>query len=204
MVQFLKRSQFLNYMKYQNLILTLLLACLSLVSVGQHDRHVMETEFGDIVFEVYPGKAPITVKNFEVYEQKNNFTGASFYRVVRMDNQPKDSIRIEVIQGNFTSDNNSLEPIAHETTVITGIDHKDGTISMARLEPGTASVAFFICIGDQPELDFGGKRNPDGQGFAAFGQVISGMDIVRKIQSRSTDHQTLTSPVRINRIYKKE
>ena len=191
-------------MKYQNLILSSLLACLSLVSLGQNNIHVIETELGDITFEVYRKKAPVTVANFETYEQKNDFIGATFYRVVRMDNQPKDSIQIEVIQGNFTSDDNSLEPIAHETTAVTGIRHVDGTISMARLDPGTASVAFFICIGDQPELDYGGKRNPDGQGFAAFGQVINGMNIVRKIQSGSTDHQTLTSPVKINKIYKKE
>lgn len=191
-------------MKYQMLILSSFLICLSLVSLGQNNIHVIETDLGDITFEVYPKKAPITVNNFNFYEQKNNFEGATFYRVVRMDNQPNDSIRIEVIQGNFTSDDNSIEPIVHETTNLTGVLHKNGTISMARLKPGSASVAFFICVKDQPELDFGGKRNPDGQGFAAFGQVIDGMDIVRDIQSGPTDQQTLTSPIKIKRIYKKE
>ena len=70
---------------------------------------------------------------------------------------------------------------------------------MARLEPGTASSEFFICINDQPELDYGGKRNPDGQGFAAFGQVIKGMEIVKKIQMMDSKDQILmvSIPVKI-------
>jgi len=93
-----------------------------------------------------------------------------------------------------------LPPIHHETTKITGIKHEDGTLSMARLEPGTASSEIFICINDQPELNFGGKRNPDGQGFAAFGKVVSGMDIVRQIQSKTEKEQMLVKPVKVNSI----
>jgi len=70
-------------------------------------------------------------------------------------------------------------------------------ISMARMEPGTASSEIFICVGDQPELDFGGKRNPDGQGFAAFGKVMKGMDVVRNIQSKPNKEQMLVTPVNI-------
>ncbi len=183
-----------------------LLLCLTLLfgtAFGQENVYVIETVLGDIIFETYPKKAPITVKNFEVYEEKGDFNGASFYRVVRMDNQPNDSIRIEVIQGNFTANENSIGPIAHETNDKTGLLHKDGTVSMARSKPGSASVAFFICVNDQPSLDFGGMRNPDGQGFAAFGQVIDGMDVVRKIQAGDTDQQTLKDPVKILRIYRK-
>jgi len=84
-----------------------------------------------------------------------------------------------------------LEPIIHETTDITGIKHLDGTLSMARDKPGSASSEFFICINNQPELDFGGKRNPDGQGFAAFGKVVKGIDIVRKIQKLDNTGQML-------------
>lgn len=188
-------------MKHLNLICCLIL--ISGVSFGQKNLHVIETELGDITFQTFPKKAPISVKNFEAYEQLANFDGATFYRVVRMDNQPNDSIRIEVIQGNFTANENSKGTISHETNDKTGIKHKDGTISMARGKPGSASVAFFICVNDQPELDFGGKRNPDGQGFAAFGKVVTGMDIVRKIQSGETDKQTLLAPIKILRIYKK-
>ena len=71
---------------------------------------------------------------------------------------------------------------------------------MARLEPGTASSEIFICINDQPELDFGGKRNPDRQGFADFGKVISGMDVVRKIQLLPETNQILDKVVKVNSI----
>ena len=81
--------------------------------------------------------------------------------------------------------------------------HKDGTISMARDGPDSAMSDFFICVGDQPELDFGGKRNPDGQGFAAFGRVVKGMDVVKKIQASKADGQTLTPPVKIIKVTRK-
>ena len=162
--------------------------------------YLIKTEIGDIKFEVYPEKAPISVANFFKYVELANYDSANFHRVVRMDNQPNDSIRIEVIQGTFTGRGNSFGPIPHETTNNIGLLHKDGTVSMARGNPGTASTSFFICINDQPELDFGGKRNPDGQGFAAFGQVIEGMDVVKQIQSGDTDYQTLKKKIRINQI----
>ena len=96
--------------------------------------------------------------------------------------------------------NEFLPPIQIERTRDTGLKHRDGTLSMARDGPDTAQDEFFICIGDQPELDFGGKRNPDGQGFAAFGQVVKGMGVVRRIQASPADEQTLTPPIRILRI----
>jgi len=165
-------------------------------------RMLMETQFGNIVLELYPEQAPITVANFLRYVDENRFAGAYFYRVVRMDNQPDNDIKIEVIQGGLKDDEHpqSLPAILHETTAQTGTPHKDRVISMARNEPGTASSEFFICINDQPELDFGGKRNPDGQGFAAFGRVIEGMDVVRKIQSQPADGQYLLKDIEINRI----
>ncbi|HET53584.1 MAG TPA: peptidylprolyl isomerase, partial [Ignavibacteria bacterium] len=127
------------------------------------------------------------------------FKNAGFYRTVRKNNQPNNNFKIEVIQGGLFSDEEIKKHpgIRHETTQETGIKHLDGTISMARNEPGTASTEFFICIGNQPELDFGGKRNADGQGFAAFGKVIKGMDVVRKIQQLPDENQYLKEPVRI-------
>ena len=119
-----------------------------------------------------------------------------------MDNQPHNNIKIEVIQGgldNCTS-TQPMPPIAHEPTNTTGVYHLDGTLSMARNEPGTASSEFFICIGDQPELDYGGRRHEDGQGFAAFGRVVKGMDVVRKIQSLPNTNQMLDQVVRINQV----
>jgi peptidyl-prolyl cis-trans isomerase A (cyclophilin A) len=130
---------------------------------------------------------------------ENRIEGATFYRVVRLDNQPNNDVKIEVIQGALSSGRSAkrLKSIQHETTDKTGILHKDGAISMARDKPGTASSEFFICVGDQPELDFGGKRNSDGQGFAAFGRVIKGMDVVKKIQQQPADGQMLITRIKI-------
>jgi len=160
----------------------------------------MNTEIGKIKLELYPEKAPITVNNFLKYVNENRYDDFHFYRVVHIDNQPYNNIKIEVIQGGlgFEKHPSELPPIPHEITELTGIKHLDGTISMARSEPGTASSEIFICINDQPDLDFQGKRNPDGQGFAAFGKVKSGMDIVRKIQSLPEMKQILNNKVKVN------
>jgi peptidyl-prolyl cis-trans isomerase A (cyclophilin A) len=114
---------------------------------------------------------------------------------------------ISVIQGGVQDPARALPPVRHETTAETGLRHEDGVISLARTEPGTGGgSAFFICIGDQPSLDFGGMRNPDGQGFAAFGRVVRGMDVVHAIHGRAADAasdsaytagQILTTPVTI-------
>ena len=121
------------------------------------------------------------------------------------DNQPKDKVRIEVIQAgiNPKKEKESFPAIKLERTNKTGLTHKNGTISMARDGPDTATSDFFFCIGDQPELDFGGKRNPDGQGFAAFGRVVKGMDVVKKIQAAKADGQTLKPPIKIVKIVRK-
>lgn len=169
-------------------------------------RVKMETPLGTIVVELDADKAPITAGNFLRYVDENRFSTARFYRVVRLDNQPQNAVKIEVVQGGlgFEPDLKRLPEITHETTETTGLRHRDGTISMARGAPGTASSEFFICIGDQPELDFGGKRNPDGQGFAAFGRVVEGMDVVRKIHGQAESNQMLVEPVivRIERVSK--
>lgn len=176
---------------------------LTLFNCGNRNPEVLiKTSLGDIIVEIYEKEAPITAANFMRYVDEGRFKGASFYRTVRMDNQPNNSIKIEVIQGGLKEDeqNLSLPPIEHETTDKTGILHKDGVISMARNEPGSASSEFFICIGDQPELDFGGKRNPDGQGFTAFGQVMQGMDVVGKIQNQPAKGQWLDPEIVIKEV----
>ncbi|MCE1198956.1 MAG: peptidylprolyl isomerase [Marinilabiliales bacterium] len=170
-------------------------------------RVAIETEIGVIEAELYTDQAPVTAANFLRYAETNRYdTLASFYRVVRPDNQPNNPVRIAVIQGGFYSDSivaiRQYEPIRHETTRETGLLHLDGTLSMARNQPGTASSEFFICVGDQPELNFGGKRNPDGQGFAAFGRVTQGMDLVRKIQQMKDHGQYLEHPVAIRSIHR--
>ena len=159
----------------------------------------METPFGKILCEIDTVQAPVTALNFLKHIELKTYNDALFYRVVRLDNQPNSKIMIEVIQGGLYSDEkiDRQPPIPHETTKITGLKHLDGTISMARNQPGTASTEFFICVGDQPELDFGGNRNGDGQGFAAFGKVLKGMDVVRKIQLQKDTNQYLITPVKI-------
>ena len=167
-----------------------------------YPRILMETEMGEITLEVYPDKAQVTASNFLTYIDENRFEGAVFYRIVRSDNQPGDSIRIAVIQGGLYEDDHPamLPPITHETTDQTGILHKDGVISMARWHPGTATSEFFICVGDQSELDYQGRRNPDEQGFAAFGKVIAGMDVVIKIHQLPVEGQYLDPTVKILKI----
>ena len=162
----------------------------------------METELGSIQMVLYPDRAPITVSNFLRYVDENRYKDFHFYRVVHMENQPDNDVKIEVIQGGLGFDKHPMElpTILHETTDKTGIRHLNGTLSMARLEPGTASSEIFICINDQPELDYSGKRNPDGQGFAAFGKVISGMDVIRKIQLLPETKQMLDKVVKVNSI----
>ncbi|MCX6134845.1 MAG: peptidylprolyl isomerase [Ignavibacteriales bacterium] len=161
----------------------------------------IETEEGTIIAELYPDKAPATAANFLRYVDSGSFNGGCFMRTVRPDNE-QNPVKIQVIQAvvHPWKENSSFPPIALERTSITGLRHTDGVISMARSEPNSATSSFFICIGDQPELDIGGKRNPDGQGFAAFGRVTQGMDIVRRIQMSPAEGQALVPLVRISSI----
>ncbi len=164
----------------------------------------IHTELGVIEAELYADHAPATVANFLKYVEAGRYTGGQFHRTVKLnpDNQPDNAVKIEVIQGGVNPDFTEQDrpAIALERTRDTGLKHLDGTLSMARAGPDTATSDFFICLGDQPELDFGGKRNPDGQGFAAFGRVTEGLEIVNKIQTAPADGQTLTPPVRILKI----
>lgn len=176
---------------------------LFLLSCGRtaNPRVVIDTEQGTITAEIYLDRAPVSAGNFlklvdEGFYDRGN---AGFYRVTRADNQPNNEVKIDVIQGGLRGETTAA-PIAHETTEETGLRHLDGSLSMARAEPGTASSEFFICIGEQPELDFGGKRNPDGQGFAVFGRATDGMAAVRSIQALPDLGQYLTEPVKIRSI----
>ena len=163
---------------------------------------LMTTEIGTIKIELLPNQAPITVKNFLRYIDEDRYSDFTFYRVVNMKNQNSDSVKIEVIQGGlgFNQHPDVLPPISHESTNVTNLKHLNGTISMARNEPGTASSEIFICINDQPELDYNGSRNPDGFGFSAFGLVKSGMDIVKTIQQSPSNAQMLDKPIKVKSI----
>lgn len=166
----------------------------------------ISTRFGKFTIELFAKEAPISTENMLKRIDMGLFKTSTIYRIVTERNQP-DTVpaRIEVVQFGYPSavslKEGILPPIAHETTAATGLRHLDGTLSMARIEPGTAGSAFFICIGDQPELDFGGRRNPDGQGFAAFGRVVEGMDVVRSIFAEAdpaTDQ--LPNPIQLDHI----
>ena len=165
---------------------------------------IVQTSLGDIRVHLEDEKAPITCKNFLKYVDRGLFTNARFHRTVTLkpDNQPQNRVKIEVIQAGLDPalEKKALPPIPLERTSKTGLSHKDGTISMARLEPDTASSEFFICLGAQPELDFAGKRNPDGQGFAAFGRVTEGMDVVRRIHRSKASEQSLEPPIIIQSV----
>jgi len=187
-------------------ICALLILTLFYCSKVKNPEVVIMTELGDITVEIYEKQAPITASNFLKYVDNNLYEGGSFYRVVTMDNQPNNDVKIEVIQGGMNREKREerFPAIEHETTDVIGLLHKDGIISMARGGPGTASSEIFICINDQPELDFGGKRNPDGQGFAAFGKVTDGMDIVRKNQTQPVEEQSLNPAIKIINIKRVE
>lgn len=185
------------------ILLALSLFALPALAADAPPRVRMVTELGDVVVELYPDKAPETVANFLTYVDQDRFEGATFYRTVTPGNQPGNEVKIEVVQGGLSMEGDHparLPPIGHETTEETGLRHEDGVISMARNEPGTASSEFFIAVGPQPELDFGGRRNPDGQGFAAFGRVVDGMDVVREIHQRPESGQMLDQPVAITAV----
>jgi peptidyl-prolyl cis-trans isomerase A (cyclophilin A) len=170
-------------------------------------RTRVETALGSFVVEVDPAVAPVTVANYLAHVDGGFLDGGSVYRLVTLANQAPDTAhKIEVVQwGRNEPEGRTppFPPIAHETTQQTGLRHRDGAVSMARSTPGSASAEFFICVGDQPALDFGGGRNPDGQGFAAFGQVVEGMDVVRRLHAQGKPEQFLKEPfavVRVRRI----
>jgi len=168
----------------------------ALPASAQLPRVRIHTALGDIVAEIDTISAPVTAANFLRYVDAGMYAGGSFHRTVKPDNQPGNAVKIEVIQaGRDSAHAGEFAPIPLERTSVTHLTHRDGTVSMARGGPDTATSDFFICIGNQPALDYGGRRNPDGQGFAAFGQVTDGMDLVRQIQQSPAQGQSLTPAI---------
>jgi peptidyl-prolyl cis-trans isomerase A (cyclophilin A) len=178
----------------------LILAFAATLAAQTPVKVVIETSLGNIEAEVDTVHAPASAANFLRYVDAGLYDGGIFHRTVKPDNQPNNDVKIEVVQAGRARGTAGFPPIPLERTSVTGLSHKDGTLSMARNGPDTATSDFSICIGDQPSLDFAGKRNPDGQGFAAFGRVTRGMDIARRIQAAPADGQRLTPPVAIVRI----
>jgi peptidyl-prolyl cis-trans isomerase A (cyclophilin A) len=167
---------------------------------------IFETEKGNIEMSIDVAKAPMTAANFLRYVDAGAYAGGRFHRTVRPDTETNETTPIQVIQASRMRGREGYSPIALERTSVTGLKHLDGVVSMARAaDPDSARSDFFICIGDQPSLDFGGARNPDGQGFAAFGRVVSGMDVVKAIQASpvAEGSQSLMPPISILRAARK-
>lgn len=153
---------------------------------------VIETDKGNISLELYPDQAPITVTNFIQNIKAGLYDSGRFYRASRPDNNLKAKRKVlTLIQGGKNEQAQESAPIAHETSPQTGISHMNGVISMARADPGTATSEFFICIGDNSGLDYGSTRYEEGQreGYASFGRVTSGMNVVVTIQQQPTGNK---------------
>ena len=187
-------------MKLKNSLLIFLIAMVLFSCTQETIQCEIETTEGSIIMELYPKKAPVTVANFLRYVAAELYNNTTFFRVCTPENEADRDIKIQVNQGADLDETFTFPPIQLETTEQTGIKHLNGTISMARNEPHTATSSFFICINDQPELDYQGKRNPDGQGFGAFGKVINGMNVVLKIQAQENSEQQLLKPILIKTI----
>ena len=182
---------------------------------------VFETEVGDIEVELFPGRAPLSAAQFLAHVDAGSYEGASFYRVTR----ESDGSAIDVVQGGllagavldgsdaYAEGYSSTTAVAHETTDQTGIANERGTLAFARLDPGTADTEIFFNVRDNPELDTGFTEDGrDGYGYATFGRVVEGMQVLDEIQQMPSDAPTpmetvrgqiLEQPVLIRSIYRK-
>lgn len=141
----------------------------------------LQTSAGTIVLALEKERAPVTTANFLRYVDQKKLDGVTFYRTVKV------TPTIGFIQGGTRNDpKRTLPPIKHEPSSATGVHALDGTIAMARNAPGTAAGDFFILVGDEPTMDADPKAPGDNQGFASFGHVVEGMDVVRQIMDAAT------------------
>lgn len=204
-------SPYGRLMKHSVLALALLLAACAATGDDGRPNVVLETELGEIEIEVHLDTAPISGGDFMQYVDLGLYEDEGFYRVVRADNDPR-GWGMSLIQGGVIGEDFETPLIAHERTTETGLSNTRGVVSIARDAPGTGSAGFFfINIADNSFLDTGGERNPDGEGYATFGTVVRGMDVVEAIQAGDangesaeavTANQYLTNPVMITRAYR--
>ena len=177
-------------------VAVLLFSC----SSSKNPHIIIKTNLGNVEAELYPDKAPKTVAAFLSYVDSGFYKNSSFYRVLFIEAMASD-YNTGIIQGGIWQSNNkkaiALSGIVHEPPNQTGLSHTTGTLSLARSTPGTANSEFFICVGDQTGYDSSKNYNPDGLGFAAFGRVISGMDIVRQIHKQPANGQSFTRSITI-------
>jgi peptidyl-prolyl cis-trans isomerase A (cyclophilin A) len=164
---------------------------------------IIETQLGDIEVELFADKAPKTVAAFLSYVDSGFYNKSTFYRVLKTEELPTPT-NTGIIQGGMWQTNPAkkitIPGIPHETTKLSGLTHQTGTLSLARLAPGTGNTEFFICIGDQSPLDFERRGTEDGQGYAAFGEVFKGMAIVRKIHAQKSHGDKFDEKIEIRTI----
>jgi peptidyl-prolyl cis-trans isomerase A (cyclophilin A) len=188
-------------MMHRGLLPLSLLAALPASAASAPARVAIDTDLGRISIVLDVQHAPKTSCNFLRYVRAGNYAGGSFYRSVHNEDRAVSPIPIEVVQAGARKNMEDVfGPIGLETTQQTGIRHSAGTISMARGKPDSATSSFFLVVADAPALDFGGMRNVDGQGFAAFGKVIDGMDIVHAIHDAPVKNEAMVSPIAIKAV----
>ncbi len=188
------------------ILIVAVIGCFSCSQSNSKMPHVLiKTEYGDIELELYPEKAPKTVASFLANIDAGIYKDVSFYRVLKNEDVPEEYNQ-GVIQGGVFRAKPELVPglkkVEHESPKQTGLTHESGTISMARTTPGSATSEFFICIGDQKQFDSSSRGNSDGLGYAAFGKVVEGMKVVRKIQNKKSNGESFIYPVNISNIKK--
>ncbi|RDJ27745.1 peptidylprolyl isomerase [Bosea caraganae] len=158
----------------------------------------VETALGGFTVQVHVDKAPISAEAFLAYVRAGYLDGSSVFRILNDRNQPNDEHKVRTVQWGWYERKDNTLPIGrppHEPTSVTGLRHLRGTMSMARRGTGTPGSEYFIILRDEPELDFGGRRNPDGQGFAAFAEVVEGFDTLERLHERGEDEQFVRDPV---------
>jgi peptidyl-prolyl cis-trans isomerase A (cyclophilin A) len=183
----------------RSFILLLTIGLFAGSAVSGPPRVVMSTTAGRMIFELDPVHAPVTSCNFERYVVSGAYAGGVFRRVVRMEATSPNPVPIGVVQAYPDSrpGTPAFAPIALERTSLTGLHHGAGTLSMARDGPDSATAEFFVVVADSPELDYGGKRNRDGQGFAAFGRLVAGRRVLERIYAGALEGDQLQAPVGI-------
>jgi peptidyl-prolyl cis-trans isomerase A (cyclophilin A) len=190
-------------MKYS--LVVVFFALSMLCTCSKKSSHVIiETNFGNIEAELFTAKAPKSCAAFLSYIDSGYYKNASFYRLTFMEAMASGD-NTGVIQGGIWQTNKTdlkIPGILHESPKQTGLTHSDGTLSLARTTVGSANTEFFICIGDQSEYDSSKALNADGLGYAAFGRVINGMDIVKKIHNQPSKGDMFTPPLVILNIKK--
>lgn len=188
-------------MKYLLVIWVLLAGCSSVSS--KYPTATIATDYGDILVEIYTDKAPVTSAAFIKNVEEGVYDGTSFYRSVADATQSSNLVK-GVIQGGPHVKKPELAAglpkIAHESPAQTGLSHTTGTLSMARNEAGSARGEFFICVGDQTAYDNSRRLQADGLGYAAFGKVIKGMEVVQEILGRNDGAEGFRTDIHIKRM----